>query len=106
MKDPAMKGSRMQSHAVSMEHQLRTAFDSDRYGLGGFINSDHIRKVGFIPTLILLLSKKYIHSGDRRMIDDFINDILHYSGVSMDDLEEDTIEEILEKFDQIKKKLS
>lgn len=106
MKDTAMKGSHMQSHAVSIEHQLRTTFDSGRYALGGFINSDHIRSVGFIPALILLLSKKYIHTGDRRVIDDFINDILHYSGTNMDDLDEDTVEDILEKFQQIKKKIS
>lgn len=106
MKDPAMKGSRMQSHAISIEHQLQTTFDSDRNALGGFINSDYIRRVGFIPALILLLSKKYIHTGDRKVIDDFINDILNYSGTNMDDLDEDIVEDILDKFQQVKKKIS
>ena len=106
MKESDMKGTRIRSHAISIEHQLRTEFDCERFALGGFIDSEHIIKTGFVSAIILLLSKKYIHTGNRKLIDDFIDNILDYSGIKMDELDEKVVEDILEKFDKIKKKIT
>ena len=37
-----------QGYAVDIEHVLRRIFDCDRYGFGGEVNSDAIRKHPFL----------------------------------------------------------
>jgi len=96
----AMKGARMQQHAIDLEFHLQEEFNCERFGLGGFVNSDHIRSAGFISSLVLILSK-YYSKPNRQKIDDFINDVLFYSDLRMDDIDEDVIEDILSSFDTL-----
>lgn len=103
-KDPELKGSRMQQEAIGIEFKLRNELRCERFGLGGFVNSDHIRSGGFISAIILILSK-YYNDGNKAIIDEYINDILFYSGERMDDIDEDVVDDIIERFKKISKKI-
>lgn len=97
-----MKGARMQSNAISLEHELSSIYDCDRFSMGGFINSDHIRSKGFIPAIIMILSNYYTTHENRTLIDEYINDILYFSGTRMDDLDESEVDHILDGFEKLK----
>jgi hypothetical protein len=73
--------------------------------MGGFVNSDHMRSKGFIPAMTLILSTKYTSKDNRNIIDEFLNDVLYYSGTGLDDLEEDVVEDMVGKFDELFDKL-
>lgn len=75
-----------QGYAVEIEHILRRIFDCDRYGFGGEINSDAIRKHPFLSMtqgLAYLYAKEPHRKED---IDNFINDFSFYAQFSLDEL--------------------
>ena len=75
-----------QGYAVDIEHILRRIFDCDRYGFGGEVNSDAIRKH---PFLSMTQGLAYLYAKEpqrRELIDKFINDFSFYAEFSLDDL--------------------
>ena len=75
-----------QGYAVSIEHILRKIFDCDRFGFGGQVNSDFIRKHPFLSMTQGLAYKYALYPQKRKNIDAFINHFSFYSAMSLDDL--------------------
>ena len=105
-KDPRMKGARMQSHAINIELELSSIFDCERFAMGGFINADHIRRTGFISAIVLILSRLYTSDRNRELIDEYLNEVMWYLGMGLDDIEEGKTEKILDDFEKVKNKLN
>lgn len=75
-----------QGYAVEIEHILRCIFDCDRYGFGGEVNSDAIRKH---PFLSMTQGLAYLYAKEphrKENIDNFINDFSFYAQFSLDEL--------------------
>lgn len=77
--------ARSQSYAVEIEHILCRIFECERYGFGGVVNSDYIRKHPF-HALNCGLAYLYPNSSDkkRKQIEDFIENQLFYADMSID----------------------
>lgn len=76
-----------QSYAVQIEHTMRRAFDCDRSGVGGFVNSDYIRKHPFMAlmcTLTFLCKNDDTHDVD--IVSDFFEKFQYYGDWSIDQL--------------------
>lgn len=75
-----------QSYAVEIEMILRNIFNCDRFGFGGQVNSDAIRKHPFL-SMTQGLSFIYATQEEKHpKIDKFINEFSFYDNVSLDDL--------------------
>ena len=76
---------RSQSYAVEIEHILRKIFDCERFGFGGVVNSDYIRKQP-IPAMLCGLSFIYATSTNekKKKIEDFIDTHMFYKEMSID----------------------
>lgn len=76
---------RSQSYAVSIEHILCTIFDCDRFGFGGVVNSDYIRKQPF-SALFCGLACLYPNSAPdkKARMEKFISDHMFYAEMSID----------------------
>ena len=55
----------MQNDARFIEHRLCGIYNCDRGGLGGIVEADHIRRVGFVHAIAMTLGNKYI-AGENR----------------------------------------
>lgn len=76
-----------QSYAVRIEHILCRIFSCERYGVGGIVNSDHIRKHP-ISSMIHAATYLYAKADFKRKetIEKFIEDVTYYSEWSIDTL--------------------
>ena len=73
-----------QGKAVSIEWTLRSIFNCDRFGFGGQINSDAIRKHPFL-SMTQGLAVIYERRPEKRTaIDKFIEDFSFYEDMSID----------------------
>lgn len=76
-----------QSHAVRIEHIMRSVFDCDRSGMGGLVESSFIRKHPFtaIMSTIMYLCKR-ADSRDVDIASDFFEKFHFYSQWDIDEL--------------------
>lgn len=74
-----------QSYAVLIEYILRDVFNCERFGVGGIVNSDYIRKH---PIASIIHAATYLYakasSEQKEIIEKFIQDIIYYSEWSID----------------------
>lgn len=78
-------GSRAQSYAVSIEHILRDIFGCERFGFGGIVNSDFIRRQPFTGiTCGLSYLYAIAKSNEQNEIIKYIDDYYFYSDMSID----------------------
>lgn len=75
-----------QSYAVEIEMILRNIFNCDRFGFGGQVNSDAIRKHPFMSMTQGLAFIYATQEEKRPQIDKFIDDFSFYDNMSLDDL--------------------
>lgn len=90
------------SLAISIEWTLRKLFNCERFGLGGFINSDSIEaspmqsyRLGFAAIYAEASSDK------RRLIDRFIDDNYQYEDMNIEDIGITKVTELHEEFREI-----
>lgn len=76
-----------QGYAVNIEHILWAVFSCERYGIGGIVNADYIRKYP-IASMIHAVTYLYASAGSNKkgVIEEFIENIRWYSRFSIDDL--------------------
>lgn len=76
-----------QSYAISIEHILCTVFTCERFGFGGVVNSDFIRRQPF-AAMLSGLGYLYANSDSvkKKLIENFIEKNSFYSNMSIDDL--------------------
>lgn len=83
-KEQVMKS---QGYAVEIEMILRNIFKCDRFGFGGQINSDTIRKHPYLSmTQGLAFLYATAKESKRKQIDEFIDKFSFYSDMSLDEL--------------------
>ncbi len=93
-------------YAQQLQKELEDTFDCHPFALGGMVEEDYIYKQGFALALTLLLTKKYIHTGNRKMIDDFLASIKGMLGQSMETLGEPTVIQIMNDYKTTKKNIN
>ncbi|MBC2726107.1 hypothetical protein [Desulfosporosinus sp.] len=80
-------GSLAQGYAVSIEHILCNVFNCERFGYGGIVNSDFIRKQ---PFTVMACGFSFIYanakSDKQKEIIEFINNYSFFSEMSIDTL--------------------
>jgi len=93
-----MNGSKIQSYAINIEHDLTSEYNCDRFGIGGIANSDHIRRVGFYHCMAMVLAK-YYNDDNKKLIDYFLEENYEIAGKRMDDIGLEKVQEIFEKYE-------
>lgn len=78
--------AKAQGYAAEIEIILRSIFNCERYGFGGQVNSDAVRKHPFLSMTQGLAFIYAASKGKRESIDKFINDFSFYSDYSLDEL--------------------
>lgn len=83
-----------QVYAVEIEHKMERVFNCERYGVGGLVNSDHIRRYPF-HSMICTLTHLYCNA-NKNVIDNFFDKYSLYSDWSIDTfLSFDTQEKVI-----------
>lgn len=75
-----------QGYAVEIEHILWEIFNCERYGFGGQVNSDRIRRHPFLSITQGLAYLYALHPDKRQKIDNYIENFSFYSDLSLDEL--------------------
>lgn len=76
---------RSQSYATEIEHILWNIFDCERFGFGGVVNSDYIRKQPFAALFCGLACLYPQSTPDKKArIEKFIADHMFYADMSID----------------------
>lgn len=75
-----------QGYAVEIEMILFNIFKCDRFGFGGQVNSDIIRKHPYLSMTQGLAFPYAIEENKRKQIDKFVDEFSFYSNVSLDEL--------------------
>lgn len=82
-----MIGAHAQGYAVSIEHILCNVFDCERFGFGGIVNSDYIRKHPYSAmTCGLACLYATANSTRRAEITKFVENFYFFSDMSLDEL--------------------
>lgn len=88
--------------AISIEWTLRKLFNCERFGLGGFINSDSIEsnpmqsfRIGFAEIYAKASNDK------RNIIDRFIDDNYQYEDMNIEEIGNIKVSELHEEFKRI-----
>lgn len=78
-------GAHAQGYAVSIEHILWDVFECERFGFGGIVNSDFIRKQPF-TAMACGLSLVYANAANNKRItiEKFIEEYSFFSEMSLD----------------------
>lgn len=74
-----------QMYAVEIEHIMSSVFHCDRFGIGGIVNSDCIRRNPYF-SMVSTLTFVYANSDaeKKRQIEQFIDDFSYYSNWNID----------------------
>ena len=82
-----INGAHAQMFAVNIEHILCDVFECERFGFGGIVNSDFIRRQPF-TAMACGLSFIYANAETKKQAEilKFIEDYSFYSTMSIDDL--------------------
>ena len=83
VRDQVMKA---QSFAVEIEHILSNIFECDRFGFGGQVNSDRIRKHPFLSMTQALAFLYALYPQRKSTYDSFIDHFSFYEEMSLDEL--------------------
>lgn len=75
-----------QGFAVEIEHILSNIFECDRFGFGGQVTSDKIRKHPFLSMTQGLAYLYALEPQKRKAIDTFNENFSFYADMSLDDL--------------------
>lgn len=75
-----------QGYAIEIEHILEDIFECERYGFGGQITSDKIRRHPFLSITQGLAYLYALQPEKRKAIDNYIESFSFYSNLSLDDL--------------------
>ena len=75
-----------QGYAVEIEMILRNIFKCDRFGFGGQVNSDAIRKHPYLSMTQGLAFLYATEETKRKQIDKFVDEFSFYSDMSLDEL--------------------
>ncbi len=75
-----------QGFAVEIEMILRNIFKCDRFGFGGQVNSDAIRKHPYLSMTQGLAFLYATEENKRKQIDKFVDEFSFYSDFSLDEL--------------------
>ena len=75
-----------QGYAVEIEMILRNIFKCDRFGFGGQVNSDAIRKHPYLSMTQGLAFLYATEENKRKRIDRFVDEFSFYSDFSLDEL--------------------
>ncbi len=75
-----------QGYAVEIEMILRNIFKCDRFGFGGQVNSDAIRKHPYLSMTQGLAFLYATEENKRKQIDKFVDEFSFYSDFSLDEL--------------------
>lgn len=75
-----------QGYAVEIEMILRNIFKCDRFGFGGQVNSDAIRKHPYLSMTQGLAFLYATEENKRKQIDKFVDEFSFYSDMSLDEL--------------------
>ena len=71
-----------QSYAIEIEHQMWKIFNCERFGVGGLVNSDYIRKYPF-HSMVCALMHLYSTS-NKKAIESFFENYSFYADWSID----------------------
>ena len=74
-----------QAYAVEIEHIMSSVFNCDRYGVGGIVNSDSIRRNPYF-SMVSALTFQYANctAEKEKRIENFIEKYFYYSDWSLD----------------------
>lgn len=88
MSEEQVQGQLMkaQGYAVEIEMILRNIFKCDRFGFGGQVNSDAIRKHPYLSMTQGLAFLYATEETKRKQIDKFVDEFSFYSDMSLDEL--------------------
>lgn len=88
MSEEQVQGQLMkaQGYAVEIEMILRNIFKCDRFGFGGQVNSDAIRKHPYLSMTQGLAFLYATEENKRKQIDKFVDEFSFYSDMSLDEL--------------------
>ena len=88
MSEEQVQGQLMkaQGYAVEIEMILRNIFKCDRFGFGGQVNSDAIRKHPYLSMTQGLAFLYATEETKRKKIDKFVDEFSFYSDMSLDEL--------------------
>ncbi|MGL5641143.1 MAG: hypothetical protein ACRDDM_02680 [Paraclostridium sp.] len=90
------------SKAVSLEHTIRRLFNCDRFGFGGYIDSDMIEKK---PMQLLALGLATVYNSKnqetKNQIDVFLEDTFRYEDLSIEQINEDEFETLINRFREL-----
>lgn len=88
MSEEQVQGQLMkaQGYAVEIEIILRNIFKCDRFGFGGQVNSDAIRKHPYLSMTQGLAFLYATEENKRKQIDKFVDEFSFYSDMSLDEL--------------------
>lgn len=88
MSEEQVQGQLMkaQGYAVEIEMILRNIFKCDRFGFGGQVNSDAIRKHPYLSMTQGLAFLYATEENKRKQIDRFVDEFSFYSDMSLDKL--------------------
>lgn len=75
-----------QGYAVEIEKILRNIFKCDRFGFGGQVNSDAIRKHPYLSMTQGLAFLYATEEDKRKQIENFVDEFSFYSDFSLDEL--------------------
>lgn len=78
---------RAQGYAVSIEHDMERVFKCERFGFGGVVNSDYIRRnplAAILATCGFIYAK--VDSEKKMQIEKFVEDTSFYWEMSLDEL--------------------
>lgn len=80
-------GAEAQGYAIEIEHIMSTIFNCNRFGVGGIVNSDVIRRMPF-TSMIHALTHNYATAdkATRQKLENFIEELSYYCKWSIDDL--------------------
>lgn len=90
------------NYAFQIETTIRAIFHCDRYGLGGIADADFIEKEPFIA-IAMVLGNFYnkIPVQTKNRLDKFFLDYYCEMGKSIEEIEEETIKNIIKEFNNI-----
>jgi hypothetical protein len=96
----------LHQYAVSIEQRVRGLIGrgTERFALGGIVDSDFIEYGGVITAIVAGLSK-YYYDKNIELIDSFLESIAEYNGVNFIDIGEENVKKINDEFRELANKI-
>ncbi|WP_053957347.1 hypothetical protein [Inediibacterium massiliense] len=96
----------LHQYAIQIEQRVRRLIGpgTERFALGGIVNSDFIEYGGIVTAIVAGLST-YYHDKNIELIDAFLENIIEYNGVNFRDIGEETVKNINDQFRELANKI-